>query len=350
MQINYSNRIYSIFFIFLGITALLISSCRTPSITEITGITPTPVTPSPTLRICPPDTDLENLDGLEITPTFIIVLFDANSNFVKPMEYLSGDTTQNTMEFVSAVLPKALGPGSQYSLFSLGFRHYEAAKLDRYSSKISEAPEIVPTPQAHETLTPIPSPTKSDVVLENQAGKNHFEATVEAQNATATQAAFEDDCAIVAYDEIYKLTATAWSVTQQAEANEIGTQISVAQAERTERIQILETPFASENVYEGLSHVTVDFESQCSNYKHCILMIFDNLEDWRPITPDYLHINLEGVDVISVLPQCDDIIQPSCVQVQDKWKPLFESYKAKSLQYYNGERLEEYLTSYLGGK
>lgn len=267
MQTKSIARVYFIGILLLAFIAIFVSSCKTPSISEITGVTPTPITPSPTPKVCPPDTNLENLDGLDVTPTFIIVLFDANSEFIKPMEYSAGETTQSIMDFVSVVLPKTLGPGSQYSLFSLGFRHYEAAKLDRYSSKISEAPEIVPTPQPHETLTPIPSPTTSGAVLENQAGKNQYESDVEAQNATATQVAFEDDCALVAYDEIYQLTATAWSVTQQAEANEIGTQISIAQAEREERVQVLETPFSGENVYEGLSHVTVDFESQCGNYK-----------------------------------------------------------------------------------
>lgn len=341
--------IFAFFWLFT-LSAFLLASCQFVNVPDITGITPTPITPSPTPRVCPPGIDLGSLDGLEITPTFIVVLFDANSTFVKPMEYLSGESTSDVMEFVSGVLPKMLGPGSQYSIFSLGFGNYESAKLDRYSSKISDSPEIVPTPQPHETLTPIPTPTYSDAVLENQVAKNEYDTNVESQNATATQAAFEYDCEIAAYDGTYKMTATAWSVTQQAEANEIATQIFVAQDGRKERLQMIETPFAGDNVYEGLAHVTVDFESQCANYENCFLIIFDDLVDWRPETPDYLHINLEGVDVITVLPQCEDIIQPTCKRVQDQWGPMFESYKAKSIKYYNGERLEEFLIAEIGEK
>lgn len=350
MHYRNESRVFLSICLLVAFTALIISSCQFSNISEITGITATPMTPSPTPRICPPNIDLGSLDGLEIEPTFIIVLFDANSISSDSLEYVNKEKTSDVMSFIGEILPKLLGPGDQYSIFSLGFRHYEAAKLDRYNSKITEAPEIVATPKLHETLTPIPTPTLSDAVLENQVSKNEYISNVEAQNATATQSAFEYDCEIAAYDATYKVTATAWSVTKQAEANEIATQIMIAQNDREEKIKALETPFALDNVYEGLSHVTVDFENQCKDYERCLLIIFDDLAEWRSVTPDYLHINLENVEVISVLPQCEDIIQPSCKHIQDLWNPLFDSYKAKSVEYYNGERLEESLINYFGGK
>ena len=336
----------------LAITiTLVISSCQLSDVPGgITGITATPLTPSPTPRICPPNIDIESLDGLEIETKFIVVLFDENLTHAESLEYLTGEKALDVMSFVGKILPKVLGPGDQYSIFSLGFRHYEAAKLNRYSSKITAAPEIVATPQSPMILTPIPTPTLSDAVLENQVAKNKYVSEVEAQNATATQSAFEYDCEKVAYDAMYKVTATAWSVTQQAEANEIATQIVVAQENRKEKIMAMETPFAADNVYEGLSHVTVDFESQCKEYERCILIIFDDLIDWRNVTPDYLQISLKGVDVVSILPQCEDLIQPSCQNVQYLWNPHFESYGAKSVTYFNGKRLEESLLNYFGGK
>lgn len=338
--------------IFTGVTflvSLILASCQFPNASELTGITPTPITPSPTPRICP-DVNLENLDKLEITPSFIVVLFDPKITDEPTLEYLSGDKTADAMDFMSVVLPKILGAGSQYSLFSLGFRTYEAAKLDRYSSKISEAPELIATPVPYLTLTPVPTPTLSGAVLQHQEAKNQYNATVTAQYATATQLAFEDICHKSTYDEVYKATATQWSVTQQAEAIEIATQIEIAKIERENKIAIIETPFAKNNVFEGLSHVTIDFEDQCKNYQRCVLLIFDDLTDWRSETPDYLNIKLENVEIVSIIPQCEDIIQPSCVAIQDKWTPLFESYGIKSVEYYNGERLEFELLNYFGGK
>lgn len=343
-------KLFYSFSLFFVLTSFVIVSCQLGNISDITGITPTPITPSPTPRICPSSVDLDSLEGLQISPTFIVILFDANDNYVQPIEYRSGEVTEKVEDFIAMLLPKLLGPGDQYSLFSLGFRYYEGAKLDRYSSKISQAPEIFPTPQPPTELAIIPTPTISSSVLENQVGKNEYESAVEAQNATATQVAFEYFCELTTYDTTYKLTATAWSVTKQAEAGEIATQIAVAQNDREEKIQAVETPFASDNVYEGLSHVTIDFQNECSKYTRCILIIFDDLKDWRPSTPDYLNIKLEGVEVISVLPQCNDIIQPSCKRVQDIWNPLFQLYGVKSVTYYNGERLEESLINFIGEK
>ncbi|MBK9006003.1 MAG: hypothetical protein IPM31_03330 [Anaerolineae bacterium] len=329
--------------------SLILSSCQFPGASELTGITPTQTIPSPTPRICP-DVSLENLDQLELTPSFIVVLFDPNTTDAATLEYLSGDKTGDALDYIGNVLPKILGTGSQFSIFSLGFRSYEAAKLDRYSSKITNAPELVATPRPYTTLTAVPTPTTSDAVLQHQEAKNQYNATSTAHFATATQLAFEDLCHKTSYDDQYKATATQWSITQQAEAAEIATQVESARLERETKVAVLETPFAPNNVYEGLSHVTIDFENQCKNYDRCILLIFDNLTDWRGETPDYLHINLENVEVISVLAQCEDIIQPSCKEIQDKWTPLFESYGVKSVEYLNGERLEAFLLNYFGGK
>lgn len=348
-QIKTFKRVCSLFLIF-GISAIFASSCTPRAVEGLTGITATPITPSPTPRICPPNTNLASLPGLEIDSTFIVVLFDVNSVNSEALEYSDGNTTSDILSFVGKILPEILGPGDQYSMFSLGFQNYESAKLDRYNSKIVNAPEIVATPIPPEILTPIPTPTLSDAVLENQVGKNKHDSEVEAQNATATQSAFDYYCELSVYETTYKVTATAWDVTKQAEANEIATQIVKAQEEREEKIRTIETPFAGENVYEGLSHVTIDFENQCKDYNRCVLIIFDNLEDWRIKTPDYLQVNLEGVEIVSVLPQCQDIIQPSCKEVQDLWTPQFLSSHAKSVQYYNGERLEENLIKYFGDK
>jgi len=331
------------------LTTLMLMSCSIGGIENITGITATPATPSSTPRICP-DVNLEGLDGLELTPTFIIILFDPDSTNGATLEYLTTESTSDVMDFIGIFLPKVLGAGSQYSIFSLGFRTYEAAKLDRYTSKIMRAPEIVATPVPHSTLTPVSTPTLSGAVLQRQESKNQYNATVTAQYATATQLAFEDNCQKAVYDSMHKATATQWSVTEQAEAMEIATQVEMARINRENNSAVIETPFASNNVYEGLSHVTVDFEYQCENYERCILLIFDDLTDWRGETPDYLHINLQNVEVVSVIPQCEDIIQPSCRSIQDKWLPLFESYGVKSVEYHNGARLEEFLLNYIGGK
>lgn len=335
----------------LLIVSLLLSSCKIDPST-ITGITPTPITPSPTPRECPPPTNLNSVDDLKIHPKLIVILFDLNStNGQKVLEYIDGTKTEDILEFLDHVLPDILGPGDQISFFSLGFRSYNAARLDRYVSKISDSPHIVPTPRYPETLTPIPSPTNSNVGLDEYKAKVEYQTAVADQYATATQIVFEYQCALQDYQNIYQATATQWSATKAVEATAISTQI---QALRTATPQAVETPFASNNVYEGLAHATVDFSNLCSEYERCILLIFDNLTDWRNVPsqnniPSYLQIDLHNVEVISVLPQCVTIFEPSCKEIQDLWTDELKSVGVTQVAYYNGDRLEQTLIDQLGG-
>jgi hypothetical protein len=335
----------------LLVSLLLLSSCKIdPS--SITGITPTPITPSPTPRVCPPVENLENGDNLRIHPKLIVILFDSKStNGKKVLEYTDGSKTADILEFLAHLLPKILGPGDQVAFFSLGFRGYEAARLSRYVSRISEAPRIVPTPRYPETLTPIPSPTKSSVVLDEYRAEVEYQTAVANQYATATQIVFEYQCAVVDYQTRYQATATQWSATKAAEATAISAQIQALQIATPKPI---ETPFAANNVYEGLAHATVVFSNLCNSYERCVLLIFDDLTDWRNIPsqnniPSYLQINLSKVEIFSILPQCEDIFEPACKQIQDLWTEELESVGATRVEYYTGARLEQNLISQLGG-
>lgn len=348
------NKKEAVYFVttVLVFAGLLISSCNLDTST-ITGITPTPIPPSPTLRVCPPTALLNNEDDLKIHPKLIVILFDPNSTMGrKVLEYADGSKTMDILEFLDHLLPNILGPGDQVSLFSLGFRSYNAARLDRYISKISDSPHIVSTPSYPETLTPIPLPTKSNVGLEEYQGKIEHETAVAAQYATATQIVFEYQCALQDYQNIYQATATQWSATKEVEANAISTQI---QALRAATPQAKETPFAYNNVYEGLAHVTVDFGNLCGSYERCILLIFDDLNDWRNSSsrndiPSYLKINLKKVEVLAILPQCGDIFEPTCKATQDLWTDEIKSVGASRVDYYNGDRLKQILIDQLGGQ
>jgi hypothetical protein len=287
--------------------SLLLTSCKIDP-GSITGITPTPITPSPTPRVCPPVANLENGDNLRIHPKLIVILFDTKSTGgQKVLEYTDGSKTADILEFLDHLLPNILGPGDQVAFFSLGFRGYNAARLDRYVSQISESPRIVTTPRYPQTLTPIPSPTKSSVVLDEYKAGVEYQTAVANQYATATQMVFEYQCAVVDYQTIYQATATQWSVTKAVEATAISEQIQELQIATPKPI---ETPFATNNVYEGLAHVTVDFNELCNSYERCVLLIFDDLTDWRNVPsqnnmPPYLQINLSKVEIFSILPQCE---------------------------------------------
>ena len=127
-----------VFFLLTGsFVATAVSSCQLPGVSEITGITPTPITSSPTLTptlFCPPiELDVAEL---KVNSTFVVVLFDEEIIKKFPLVYESGQTETEIYIFLSNVLPRVLGPGSEYSLFRLGYRDYKDAKMIRDASRI----------------------------------------------------------------------------------------------------------------------------------------------------------------------------------------------------------------------
>jgi hypothetical protein len=178
-----------------------------------------------------------------------------------------------------------------------------------------------------------------------------YKTAVAAQQATSTQLAFEDLCVVSAYATANQGTVVAWTATNQAGSTEIATHISASKNTPTP----IETPFAKDVLYEGLGHASIDFKAQCPLYDRCVLLIIDDLIDWRNTAsdnqiPDYIDFDLNGVETIVVIPNCRDINSPSCTRLQDLWTDEFISFGAKNpIKYLNGDRLEERLLTLLGG-
>ncbi|MEW6029595.1 MAG: hypothetical protein AB1554_08940 [Chloroflexota bacterium] len=354
MQRRRELRVFISLLLGLAFASLVVSSCTFEElVTDITGITPTPTVPSPTPRICP-EISFDSPGGYEVTRSFVVVLFDDKStNGQDVLEYKSGERTSDVVGFINEVLPMVLGPGDEYSIFKLGYRTYEGARYDRYSTRISEAPDVFPTPQPHLTLTPISTP----FVVEGTPGlvivqqRNQYGTASANQQATSTQLAFEDLCMRSAYATAAQSTTTAWTATNQALATEVATNIADGTANTP---YVIETPFAANVVYEGLGHATIDFEAQCSLYDKCILLIIDDLIDWRNAGPGNkipeIYFNLHGADVIIVMPNCRDLDQPSCTKTKNLWTDELISFGAKDpVTYLNGDRLEETLIQMIGG-
>lgn len=312
-------------FLFLSMLAasllsVILSSCG--FVETVTGITPTPVTPSPTLTptlYCPPmDLDIAEL---KVNSTFVVVLFDEEITKSFPLVYENGQTESEIYVFLSNVLPSVLGPGSEYSLFRLGYRSYEEAKIIRDASRIVSAPELVSTPAPLESLTAIPTPAESGVVMADVIATKEYATQVAQQYATATQMAIDYQCQQTTYEGLYRATEVAWDVTQVAEKERINEYILTVQPDITDDNS--KRPLGGNNVYEGLSHVTIDLESRCPDYSRCVLIVIDDLEDWRSQAPEHLDIDLEGYEIVLVAPSCSDTVSPECKNLQNKWMPQF---------------------------
>jgi hypothetical protein len=274
---------------------------------------------TPTL-FCPPiELDVAEL---KVNSTFVAVLFDEEiiKNF--PLVYESGQTETEIYVFLSNVLPRVLGPGSEYSLFRLGYRSYEDAKVIRDASRIITAPELISTPAPPQAYDEISTPTKSGVVIADVIATNEYATRVVQQHATATQMALSYQCQKNIYDRLYKATEVAWDSTQIAEKDRVKASILTAQPHNNDANNI-ERPLGEYNVYEGLSHVTVDLKNRCPDYSRCVLIVIDDLADWRPQKPEYLNIDLEGYEVLLIIPSCSDTVSPECKNLQNEWTPQF---------------------------
>jgi hypothetical protein len=104
-------------------------------------------------------------------------------------------------------------------------------------------------------------------------------------------------------------------------------------------------------VYESFVHATLVYNNYgCGADDRCFLIVFSDLKDSRYPTPDYLvdKINLTGVNIVSVMFNCDPIFQPSCKSVQDQWAENFVAYHANTPpKYINGINIEKTLNDIL---
>lgn len=336
-----------------------VGACIDPNANNIaevlTNITMTPVPPSPSpTPTCPSNVTFSTPEGWEPTPTYIVVLIDQTIIRGEVLQYADGRRTSDTLGFFAEVLPRVIDPGDGYSLFRLNVRSYESARITRGGSSLNEAPQFPPTPEPQYTLTPIGTLTpNAQGVLAQDNEKREYTTSVAAHHIVETKIAHLDNCIRQSYKDTFQDTVDAWHATQTTEAGRIATSIHQTAEAYLDYVNALETPFASNVIYEGLSHVTLDFEGNCGSYARCILIILDDLDAWqitRP-PPQNLYINLTGVEIIVIMAHCLETIQPSCQKVIDHWTQEFDAYGAleEDLQFISAVGLEQFLIEYLEG-
>lgn len=329
---------------------MLLVSCNISSV--IDGY-PTP-TISPTPRICPTDVQFLSGDDLKVTPTLFIVIFD-KSDAINSIgfEYKDKTRTVDTFEFINKLIPEISGPGDQYSLFQFGYYDYKYARLGGYESRLVNSPLLnFETPTPYLTATPYSTPDYSEMEdIERMAEQNEYKNQVEDQNSEVEQALFEEQCYMTIVKSSIDATATAWSVTKSAEVTEIAAQLIGDQPNTAQPTPVV-TQFPYDEVYFGLRHVSTDFNYLCEKYEKCILLIFDDLIDWRNpsksnLIPEDIDYRLDNVNVIAVISDCAPIQDPECQERIERWDSKLKSLGAVSTKYFDGSRLEERLSDYI---
>ena len=312
-------------------------------------------TPSPSLTpTCVPDIQISTPEGWGAVSRLFVILYDPRSVGEQNLEFSNNDATKDIPTFVQKVIPEIMQPGDQVAVFQLGYSNYDAARVTRLYS-YTTLPPLYNTPAPRATLTPLP-PTKFPTPGFEAVATDNFmrvettkRANIEAENLKL------NDCEVISWNTKVKLTATVWNVTATAEVNDIHARIKSEFELFYSNSTAIETPFRTNElyyggVYFGLDFATTIFNADCKQYTECVLIIIDDLELWDENNPDNLPIALNEVkQILAIMPNCEDIDQPSCARLKNYWTNEFARLGAAvEPEYWNGERAEIKLLEAIG--
>jgi hypothetical protein len=278
----------------------------------------------------------------------VVILYDPRPETVGDqfLELEDKGKVENVSSFVDKIVPHLIKPGGQVAIFQLGYSTYDGASVARLYS-YSAIPQLYNTPSLPQTLTPLPSPIVTltpgfGFIATEQANKK----LLAERSAVETEMASEYNCGISYWNTVVQSTATAWNGTATAEISDA--EVSFATEVASHDTDAVETPFKTDElyyggVYYGLSFVSTIFQSDCKNYSKCSLIIIDDLRVYREHNSDNLPINLAGVNVYAVMPNCRDLNQPKCMKQREYWDNEFAEYGAVQPVYFNGIRAEKNL-------
>lgn len=325
------------FFFFVLLNTAFISSCTVGPTLIATR------TPTSTPRPCPPIA-IDTPDILGFRKTIIVVLMQPDPYY----EYSAA-----ALEVLDKIIPQVIEPNDAFYLLRTGIfvSNFDVALISNGEVLNASRPAIPSTPTFIPTITQTNTPIHTPQSAVGQQGATaQAEQTVSALYATATQSEFMHNCAMQEWEEEYHEQSVNWEATKTVIRKEFVKEFEEDIDSYKQQINV--TPTALPNmVYESFVHTSLVFNNyNCGADDRCFLIIFSDLHDSRPSTPNNVKekVALVGVKVISVMFNCDPIFEPSCKSIQDHWTENFASYNASLPPVYlNGDGLDKALLDIL---
>ena len=152
------------------------------------------------------------------------------------------------------------------------------------------------------------------------------------------------NCQIDYWNNNVQLTATAWEAIATSEIGDISNTLDEDFIDFSNNRGDYEIPFSNAELYYGglyygLNFATTIFRA-CEQYDECVLLIIDDLQFYN----SHLNtlIDLNGVKMYVVMPNCKDIDQPNCMELREYWDNEFKQYGAidNDIVYWNGVHIE----------
>lgn len=299
---------------------------------------------------CPLDIGLSTPVGWSTSTRMIVILYKPQSLGAQNLQLKDGGTAQDIPSFVKRIIPKIMEPGDQTSVFQLGYKRYEDARVTRLYSYISR-PQLYDTPSLNKIL-----PTVVKLVGTPQPGlvgvatANGYKAQETAAAAVATANKIEYDCRINLWNGNAQFTATAWDPIQNTELGNISGTATADFGNFEQNLFGKKPSYSGWELYDGLVNATIDLKTDCSEYNQCVLVVVDDLLPWINNPPSNLQIDLSEIsNIYVIMPNCKDINQPSCTMFQDYWNKEFKNYGFNATPvYWNANRVEENLLTAFG--
>lgn len=288
------------------------------------------------------------------TTHLVVILYDPRPQTVgdQYIELENKEKIRDVPSFIEKIVPRLIKPSGQVSIFQLGYSSYDSARVARLFS-YAIVPQLYNTPSPLDTLTPLPPITLPPPGFERVATEQaiRIQSTAKAATESAREAVYS--CEINYWNDVVRLTATAWNGIATAEISDAEDDFATEVANHNNGQNVIETPFRTDElyyggVYHGLSFASRVFQAECKNYSKCTLIVIDDLRVYQEYNHDNLPINLTGVDVYAIMPNCKDLAQPSCTEVSDYWDPELKKYGAEEVFFWNGVRAETNLLNAIG--
>jgi hypothetical protein len=348
-----SNRritVLSKFILFLILIVFVVSACGSVG-ESVSGISTWTPSPSATAT-CVPNISLSTPEGWGESRIIVIIYDDRFIGDDLYLEFENGGRTQDVSLLIKTVIPSLIEPKDQISVFQLGYSSFDDAIVSRLFSYISP-PELYNTPPAPNVISTNP-PVTLTPGLAYVATQNAM--TQQAKEIIATNAANESDylCAVEYWNKVVQQTATAWDTVATAEVSGIVEKMDnefesyrseEKKRDRSEPYRTNELYYGG--LYYGLSFASTVFGEKCSAEVDCVLIIIDDLRVYGKNNPDSLQINLTGVDVIAIMPNCRYIDQPDCEKTTQYWDSEFNGFGVSKTEYWNGIRAEINIKNFL---
>ena len=150
--------------------------------------------------------------------------------------------------------------------------------------------------------TSFPTPGYGEVATRNFI---RSQSTARAATEMANNAIY--NCEVDYWNNNIGSTATAWTQIESGDVNNIST-AAINDIESAEIGTRNTDELLNGGLYYGLNFATLDLKADCENYGDCILIIIDDLHIWGRNNPGNLPIDLNGVSVYTIMPNCRDII------------------------------------------